>query len=100
MYYVHNSNTVKSRCRYLYGTIAVTPYEKQVLVELGLEAGEEPDYSAIEAEFEKFELDRVWQAGWKGNTLIKLISRLACFFVYLFNRSSHARSGEGVLDKP
>ena len=46
MYYVHNSNTVKSRCRYLYGTVAVTPYEKQVLVELGLEAGEEPDYSA------------------------------------------------------
>ena len=86
MHYVHNSNTVKPRCRYLYGTVAVTPYEKQVLQELGLEAGEEPDYSSIEAEFEEFDLDRVWQAGWKGH-LIKLISRPACFFVYLFNRS-------------
>ena len=54
-------------CRYLYGSIYVTPYEKQCCAELGLEPGPEPDYAAVESEFENFDLHQdPWPAGLKG----------------------------------
>ena len=60
--------------RYMYGTMAVTRYEKHVLFELGLEAGAEPDYSAIEAEFEQFDLHTsAWQAGRTGELSLIVI---------------------------